>query len=122
MPKGFTRSDRLAQQIQRDLAELIRSDLNHPKAILLTLTGVEVTRDYSHAKVFFTFMGEKEDLPALTKMLEEAAGYLRSQLSRGIKLFKMPELHFHYDHSIETGMRIDQLIADAAGSRAKEDE
>ncbi|TJZ73274.1 30S ribosome-binding factor RbfA [Chitiniphilus eburneus] len=113
MPKNFTRSDRIAQQLQRDLAELIRAELDHPKASLITITDVEVTRDYSHAKVFYTFLGTAEEAEAIAAKLEAAKGYLRSELARGFKLFKMPELHFHYDHSVEQGMHLDSLIAEA---------
>ncbi|GAA5785593.1 ribosome-binding factor A [Chitiniphilus shinanonensis] len=113
MPKNFTRSDRIAQQLQRDLAELIRAELDHPKASLITITDVEVTRDYSHAKAFYTFLGTPEEAEDIAAKLEAAKGYLRSELARGFKLFKMPELHFHYDHSVEQGMHLDSLIAEA---------
>ncbi|HSC79233.1 MAG TPA: 30S ribosome-binding factor RbfA [Chitinolyticbacter sp.] len=114
MAKNFTRSDRIQQQLQRDIAELIRAELDHPKASLITITDVEVTRDYSHAKIFYTFLGTAEDAAAIAEKLEAAKGFLRSQLARGFKLFKMPELHFHYDHSIERGMQLDSLIAQAS--------
>ncbi|UXY17090.1 30S ribosome-binding factor RbfA [Chitiniphilus purpureus] len=123
MAKNFTRSDRIAQQLQRDLAELIRAELDHPKAALVTLTDVEVTRDNSHAKVFYTFLGSEEDAQSIAAKLEAAKGYLRSELARGIKLFKMPELHFHYDHSVEQGMHLDGLISQAAAlPRAPDDD
>ncbi|WP_018150400.1 30S ribosome-binding factor RbfA [Leeia oryzae] len=113
MAKHFTRADRVSQQLQRDIAELIRAELDHPKASLITVTDVEVTRDYSHAKVFYTFLGTSEDAAEIAEKLEHAKGFLRSELARGFKLFKMPELHFLYDHSIENGMHLDQLIAKA---------
>lgn len=113
MPKNFTRADRVAQQIQRDVAELIRGELDHPKAKLVTITDVEVTRDYSHAKIFYTFLGDVADAKDMADTLEHAKGYLRSQLARGISLYKMPELHFEYDHSVEHGVALTRLINEA---------
>jgi len=111
MAKDFTRSDRVAQQMQRELAELIRMNLKDPRIGLVTLTDVEVTRDLSHAKVFYTVM--KGDADETHKALLSAAGFLRNELGRRIKLFKMPDLHFEYDHSIERGMSLDKLIDQA---------
>ena len=114
MPKNFSRADRVAQQIQRDIAELIRGELDHPKAKLVTITDVEVTRDYSHAKIFYTILGDVEEAKEMTEALEHAKGYLRSELARGISLYKMPELHFEYDHSVENGVKLSSLIDKAA--------
>lgn len=115
MPKNFTRADRVAQQIQRDIAELIRGELDHAKAKLITITDVEVTRDYSHAKIFYTFLGDAEEAKEIASVLEHAKGFLRSRLSRGISLYKMPELHFEYDHSVENGVKLSNLIDKASG-------
>lgn len=123
MPKkSFTRSDRVAQQLQRDVAELIRGELDHPKASLITVTDVEVTRDYSHAKIFYTVLGDAEAQAAIAEKLEQAKGFLRSELARGISLFKMPELHFVYDHSVERGMQLESLINQAASLPKAPDE
>ncbi len=77
--KGFSRADRVADQIQRDLAELIRVELKDPRIGFITLTGVEVTRDYSHAKVFYTVLNS-EDLSETQSTLERASGWLRSDM------------------------------------------
>lgn len=113
MPKNFSRADRVAQQIQRDIAELIRAELDHPKAKLITVTDVEVTRDYSHAKIFYTFLGSDEEAKEIAEVLEHAKGFLRSGIARGISLYKMPELHFEYDHSVEHGVQLTRLINEA---------
>ncbi|MGL6041967.1 MAG: 30S ribosome-binding factor RbfA, partial [Deefgea sp.] len=97
--KQFTRADRVAQQIQRDLATVIRTELNHPHAALITVTDVEVSRDYSHAKVFYTFLGDASHRTEIGDLLERAKGFLRAQIARGFSLYKMPELHFEYDLS-----------------------
>ena len=92
---NFVRTDRIAQQIQRELAELVRLEVNDPRVRLVTITGVEVANDYSHAKVFFTRLdGKREEAQ---HGLERAAGFLRSQLAHSLKLRVMPQLHFVYE-------------------------
>ena len=118
--KGFSRADRVADQIQRDLAELIRVELKDPRIGFITLTGVEVTRDYSHAKVFYTVLNS-EDLSETQSTLERASGWLRSEIARGIRLFTVPELHFVYDESVERGMSISQLIDEVAAEKPVDD-
>ncbi len=107
--KQFARSDRIADQMQRELADIIRTELKDPRVGWVTLTAVEVTRDYSHAKVFYTVMNST-DLDTTQRALEHAGGFLRSEVSRRIKLFTVPQLHFIYDQSIERGMHMTQLI------------
>ncbi|GAB3242057.1 ribosome-binding factor A [Chitinimonas naiadis] len=120
MAKDFTRSDRVAQQMQRELAELIRLQLKDPRIGFVTLTGVEVTRDMSHAKVFYTLMSGDEQETQYT--LNRSAGWLRSEVSKRIKLFKMPELHFEYDRSVEYGMSLDKLIDQAMETTGSADD
>jgi ribosome-binding factor A len=122
MPKDYSRSDRIAQQMQRELADLIRTELKDPRIGFVTITDVEVTRDLSHAKVFYTLMEGEDD--ETWKTLSRSSGFLRNELGRRIKMFKMPELHFHYDHSIETGRTLDKLIDQAMQSTgpAEDDE
>jgi ribosome-binding factor A len=105
------RSARIADQIQRELAEVIRLELRDPRVGLVTLTGVELSRDQSHAKVFFTVLGSQaEDAQS---GLANAAGFLRSELARRLTTRKVPELHFAYDESVERGIRISHLIDEA---------
>ncbi|TIC83154.1 30S ribosome-binding factor RbfA [Crenobacter intestini] len=115
--KTFSRADRMADQIQRDLAELIRAGLKDPRVGFVTITSVEVTRDYSHAKIYYTVM--QEDKRALTQeILDHSAGYLRSELARGLKVFTVPQLHFVYDESIERGVHMSRLIDEVSGQDA----
>lgn len=111
MPKGYYRTDRIAEQIQRELAQLLRLELKDPRIGMITLTGVDVTRDYSHAKVFYTTLGGERK--AAQEGLEHASGFLRSQLAHAMKLRVMPQLHFIYDPSIEYGARLSRLINQA---------
>ncbi len=115
MPKDFSRTLRVAEQIQRDLAELLRLEVKDPRIGMVTLTDVEVTSDYAHAKIFFTLLGDAAQIEAATEGLNRAAGFLRHELGRRIKLRSIPQLHFIYDESVERGVRLSQLI-DAAVS------
>jgi ribosome-binding factor A len=118
MPKGPARSLRVADQIQRELAEILRTELKDPRVAMITLTGVEVTADYAHAKVFYTLMGGAEERAATEVGLKQAGGFLRSQIARRIKLHSIPQLHFIYDASVERGFELSRLIDEAvAGSK-----
>lgn len=116
MAKVFSRTGRVAEQIQRDLAELIQLEVKDPRVGLVTLTGVEVTQDYAHAKVYFTTMGPAEQVPLVQAGLERASGFLRSQLAHRMKLRIMPQLHFIYDSSVAEGARLSQLIDEAVSA------
>jgi ribosome-binding factor A len=112
---------RVADQIQRELSELLRAHLKDPRVGMITLTGVEVSPDLAHAKVFFTTLGDAESLSRTEDGLGHAAGFLRSRLGERLKLRMIPELHFRYDESVEHGIRLSQLI-DAAVSEKKSEE
>jgi ribosome-binding factor A len=122
MPRDFSRTLRVAEQMQRDLAELLRLEVKDPRIGMVTLTDVEVTADYAHAKVFFTTLGDAGQVAAATEGLNRAAGFLRHELGHRIKLRSIPQLHFIYDESVERGVRLSQLIDEAVsktGSSAK---
>jgi ribosome-binding factor A len=107
--KGFQRSDRVAEQVRRDLADLIRTELKDPRVGMVSLTAVELTPDYAHAKVFFATLND-EHLEEVEKGLKRAAGFLRRELGRRIHIHTLPELHFVYDNSIERGASMSALI------------
>lgn len=113
MPRDFSRTLRVAEQIQRELADLVRLEVKDPRVGMVTLTGVEVAADYGHAKVFFTLLGDVSQIEAASEGLNHAAGFLRRELGRRIKLRTIPQLHFNFDESVERGMRLSRLI-DAA--------
>jgi ribosome-binding factor A len=113
MPKGPARTLRVADQIQRELAEIIRTELKDPRVAMITLTGVEVTADYAHAKVFYTLMGSAEQRAETEVGLKQAGGFLRTQIARRIKLHSIPQLHFVYDASVERGFELSRLIDEA---------
>jgi len=113
MPRDFPRTLRVAELIQRELAELIRLEVKDPRVGMVTLTEVEISPDYSHAKVFFTTIGDETRVTAAMAGLGQAAGYLRRELSRRLMLRAVPQLRFVYDESVERGVRLSHLI-DAA--------
>ena len=112
------RSFRVADQIQRDLAELIR-ELKDPRVGMVTLNAVEVTPDYAHAKVFFSLIvGDPAESEAA---LNEAAGFLRNGLFKRLQLHTVPTLHFQFDRTTEHAAELSALIAKANSTRAKDD-
>ncbi|MCS4533699.1 30S ribosome-binding factor RbfA [Neisseria montereyensis] len=118
--RGYARQDRVKEQIMRELAELVRTGLKDPRAGFITINEVDVTRDYSHATVHYTVLDDNtRDITE--EALENAKGYLRTELSKRIKLFKTPELHFKYDESLERGMSISHLIDQVASEKPIED-
>ena len=118
--RGYASQDRVQEQIMRDLAELTRTGLKDPRAGFITITEVELTRDYSHATVWYTVMDEKTR-EVTAEALDNAKGHLRSELAKRIKVFKTPELHFEYDESIERGMNISSLIDQANSEKPVQD-
>ena len=112
------RLGRIADQIQREIAELVRTEVRDPRVGLVTFTGVELSRDQSHAKVFFTVLGAGPVIEEAQEGLDRAAGFLRSQLAHRLTIRKVPELHFEYDESVERGMRLSKLIDEAVSPPA----
>ena len=120
MPRDYPRSRRIAEQIQRELAELLRLELKDPRVSgLVTITEVAVSHDQSHAKVFFTLLGDARKIDETTEGLRRAAGFLRSQLAQRMKLRTVPQLDFRYDASVERGVRLTRLIDEAIGGQSK---
>lgn len=113
MPKDYPRSRRIAEQVMRELSGIIRLELKDPRVGMITILDVEVSSDQSHARVYFSSLGDQSTIAEATAGLERASGFLRSQLARRMKLRIVPQLQFKYDESVERGMRISQLI-DAA--------
>lgn len=112
--RGF----RVADQIQRDVAELIR-DLKDPRVGLVTINSVEVTPDYAHAQIYFSvLLSTPEDSAAA---LNEAAGFLRNGLFKRLAIHTVPTLHFHFDRTTERAADLSALITKANSVRAKED-
>ncbi len=116
MPKEFSRSSRVAEQVRRELAELIQLEVKDPRVGLVTLTDVEISPDYAHAKVFFTSLKGESGVGEVLAGLRAASGFLRRELGRRIRIHTLPELHFAYDRSVEQGDRLSRLIDEAVKS------
>lgn len=106
------RATRVADQIHRNLAVLIQRELKDPRLGLITINEVKVSRDLAWADVYFTALGEEDP----TEVLQHAAGYLRGELARGLGTRVTPRLRFHYDHSLEDGLRMARVIDNAVRS------
>jgi ribosome-binding factor A len=119
MPRDFPRSLRIAGQVQRELSDIIRLELKDPRVGMITLTDVEVTPDGAHARVYFTLLGESSRIDEAAIGLQHAAGYLRSQLAKRLKVRIVPHLQFKYDPSVERGARLSQLIDAAVAEDSK---
>ncbi|MBK1614757.1 ribosome-binding factor A [Rubrivivax gelatinosus] len=114
----INRSFRVADQIQRDLAELIR-ELKDPRIGMVTINSIEVSPDYAHAKVYFSVLvGSAEDS---AEALNEAAGFLRNGLFKRLSIHTVPTLHFHFDRTTERAADLSALIVKANATRAKDD-
>ena len=114
------RAVKVADQLQRDLTELIARELKDPRVGMVTLQGVEVTPDYAHAKVFFSLLvGDPVETQAA---LNQAAGFLRNGLFKRLHIHTVPTLHFVFDRTSERAADMNALIAKAVSSRAKDDE
>ena len=113
--RGF----KVADQIQRDLSEIIARELKDPRVGMVTINAVEVTPDYAHAKVFFSLLvGDPEET---TAALNQAAGFLRNHLFKRLHIHTVPTLHFQFDRTTERAADMNALIAQAVASRSKDD-
>ena len=113
------RARRVADEIQRDLAEILRTEVKDPRVGTVTITWIDVTADMSHAKVHFTHLAGKAHAADALAALTHTAGFLRSALARRLSLYTVPQLSFAYDDSIESGMHLSQLIDEAVASDRK---
>ncbi len=113
--RGF----RVADQVQRDLTELIARELKDPRVGMVTINAVEVTPDYAHAKVFFSVLTGKPEEAA--EGLNAAAGFLRNGLFKRLQIHTVPTLHFVYDRTTERAADMNALIAKAVASRSKDE-
>ncbi len=109
MVRRSARPQKVADQIQRELSGILRRELRDPRVGMITLTGVELSPDCAYATVYYTCLEQAHAEEAGTG-LRRAAGFLRSQLAKRIKLYSTPELRFVYDESIERGAHLAQLI------------
>ena len=123
MPREFSRTKRVAEQMQRELAQLIREEIRDPRIGMITLSGVEVARDMAHAKIFFTVLDDQTHDPAVSlAILNKAAGFLRHALGQRMIMRAVPQLHFRYDDTTVHGAHINALIESALAKDAHKDD
>jgi ribosome-binding factor A len=123
MPREFHRSQRVGEEIHRSLSDIVRLRLKDPRLEKVTFTEVRVSRDLSHARVFYSCLQPDMDRDLLQQALSEGAGQIRSLLSRDMRLRRVPELHFEFDVSLERAEHVTRLIDDAiARDKASADE
>ena len=122
MPREFSRSRRVAEQLQRELAGLIGSVLKDPRVGLVTVTAVDVTRDLAYAKVFVSSIGEQGSHKELIDALQHASGFLRHEIGQVMRLRIIPELRFQYDETLEKAAKLEALIAQANAPKDGKDE
>lgn len=112
---------RVGDQIQRDLSEIIALELKDPRVGMVTVTEVQVTPDYAHAKVYFTTLTDEPDAIQETLVgLRKASGFMRTQLSRRLHIHTLPQLNFIHDTSTVRGMALSSLIDQANAERAQD--
>ena len=116
MPREFSRSRRVAEQMQRLLGEILMRDVNDPRAQGVSVTAVEVSRDLSHATVWFSLLDPEADPAPAAIALDRAAGLIRGKLGRAMYIRQVPALHFRHDESLERGARLSELISRAVAS------
>jgi ribosome-binding factor A len=124
MAKEYSRTQRVADHLQRELAGLIQHAVRDPRLGMVSITGVDVSRDLGHAKVFYTLMEADSGAEAeqATGVLNNAAGFLRSELSRDSSMRSVPRLRFYFDNSVGRGRYMEDLISRASEADRKLDD
>lgn len=129
MPREFKRSDRIADQIQKELAWLIQREIKDPRLGMVTIHDVRVSRDMGYADIYYTLLSteelsaESEQVQESQKILKGASGYLRTALAKAMKLRTIPYLRFHFDTLAGESRQLDALINRAvASNRSRDDE
>lgn len=107
------RANRLGETIKEEISQMIREDLKDPRIGFVTVTDVEVADDLGHAKVYVSVLGNEHQVKESLEGLKRAAGYVRTEIGKRIRLRHVPEIVFKYDHSIENGAHIAKLLRDA---------
>jgi len=118
MAKEFPRTRRVGEQMRREMACLMRSEIDDPRMAMVSITGVEVTRDFAHAKVYVTILGDPARREEMVAALNQAAPMLRHELGRKMRLRTIPRLTFRYDEAVERGAHLSSLISAAVAADA----
>jgi len=117
MARDYARTDRVGQQIQKEIAVILMREIKDPRLSMTTVSAVEVTRDLAYAKIFVTFFDDDTSkIDTSIEVLNEASGYIRSLLAKRLRARIMPNLRFVYDSSMSEGVRMSALVDQAVAS------
>ena len=116
MPREFSRSQRLGAQLQRTLSEVLRFEIRDPGLEGVSLTAVDLSRDLSVAKIYFSMLQPSADPKPALDGLQRASGFLRNKVGAAMKIRHVPELRFIHDDSIAHAVEISRLIDSATGA------
>lgn len=114
MAKEYSRTSRVAQQVQKELARILQQEVKDPRIGMVTISGVDITRDLAYAKVFVTFLtiGDQTNDESL-EGLNAASGYIRRLLGKAMRLRIVPEVRFCFDETLTEGLRISEMVSSA---------
>lgn len=121
MAKEYSRTQRVGDHMHQELARLLQQEVRDPRVEMINITGVEVSRDLAHAKVFYTKLGleNAKDAEEITAVLSKMAGFLRTELSRGSNMRQVPKLSFRFDESVGHGRSMEALFKQVQEADAK---
>jgi ribosome-binding factor A len=125
MAREFSRTRRIGEQMRRDLAQLIRAEIQDPRMVMVSITAVDVTRDLSQAKVYVTILGDPAERPHIVGALNHASSMLRRELGRRMHIRMVPRMLFLYDEVVEKGAHLSSLISEVVAAdkaRHRDDE
>lgn len=123
MPREFSRTRRVGEQLQRELAVLVRDEIKDPRLGMTSISGATVSRDLAYATVYVSVLGDDKAVTESVAVLNRAAGFLRHRLGQSMHIRTVPQLKFVFDSSLREGARMDALInAAVSGNRPEEDE
>lgn len=123
MPREFSRTRRVGEQLQRELAVLVRDEIKDPRLGMISISGATVSRDLAYATVYVSVLGDDKAVTESVAVLNHAAGFLRHRLGQSMHIRTVPQLKFVFDSSLREGARMDALInAAVSGNRPEEDE
>ena len=118
MPREFSRSERMAEQLRRELAEIVRDDINDPRLGFISFTEVRMSRDLSHAVIYCSVLNSEDQVESI-EVLNRAVGFIRKEIAHRIRARIVPTLKFVVDESVTRGVAMDELISEAIKSDKK---
>ncbi|MBG6244657.1 ribosome-binding factor A [Candidatus Symbiopectobacterium sp. 'North America'] len=121
MAREFSRTQRVSQEMQKEIAIILQREVKDPRIGMATVSGVDLSRDLTYAKVFVTFLNdnEPEQVKVGIKALQDASGFIRVLLGKAMRLRVVPELTFAYDNSLVEGMRMSNLVTNVLRNDAE---